>query len=50
MFESVFSRFAKAAELRRSRKALMQLSDRQLRDIGVTRDEAAREANRPFWY
>lgn len=50
MFGSVYNRFAKAAEVRRSRKALLQLSDRQLRDIGVTRDEALREAVRPFWY
>ena len=50
MFGTVFTRFAKAAELRRSRRALMQLNDRQLRDIGVSRDEAYREATRPFWY
>ena len=50
MFGSVFSRFAKAAEVRRSRRALLQLTDRQLRDIGVTREEAMREANRPVWF
>ncbi|MEC9342216.1 MAG: DUF1127 domain-containing protein [Pseudomonadota bacterium] len=49
MFGSVFSRFAKAAEIRRSRNALAQLSERQLRDIGISRDEAYREARRPFW-
>ncbi|MCB1464537.1 MAG: DUF1127 domain-containing protein [Nitratireductor sp.] len=50
MLGSVFTRFAKAAEMRRSRRALMNLNDRQLRDIGVSRDEALREASRPFWY
>ena len=34
---------------RRSRLALMELSDDMLKDIGVSRSEAFREANRPFW-
>ncbi|MCV0397109.1 MAG: DUF1127 domain-containing protein [Rhizobiaceae bacterium] len=33
----------------RTRRTLMDLSDHQLRDIGVTREEAWREASRPFW-
>jgi uncharacterized protein YjiS (DUF1127 family) len=33
----------------RSRQALAQLDDRLLRDIGVTRYDAAREAAKPFW-
>ena len=36
-------------ERRRSRHALMQMSDDQLKDIGVSRAEAYGEANRPFW-
>jgi uncharacterized protein YjiS (DUF1127 family) len=33
----------------RQRRALGQLDDRLLRDIGATRTEAAREAAKPFW-
>ena len=33
----------------RQREALDALDDRLLRDIGVTRDEARREATRSFW-
>ena len=34
---------------RRSRLDLAELSDRQLRDIGVARDLALEEARKPFW-
>ena len=34
----------------RQRKALAELDDRLLRDIGITRTEARKEAARPFWY
>ena len=33
----------------RTRKALRQLSDTQLKDIGISRDAAYTEARRPFW-
>lgn len=33
----------------RQRRALAELDDRALRDIGVTRVEAQAEANKPFW-
>ena len=33
----------------RERQALASLNDRELRDIGITRAEAAREAGKPFW-
>jgi uncharacterized protein YjiS (DUF1127 family) len=33
----------------RERRALMELSDHMLRDIGISRAEAHREAARPFW-
>ena len=36
-------------ERRRSRLALLEMTDDQLKDIGVSRSEAYREANRPFW-
>jgi len=35
--------------LARSRKALADLDDRMLRDIGLTRAEARSEAARPAW-
>jgi uncharacterized protein YjiS (DUF1127 family) len=31
------------------RRALAELDDRMLRDIGVTRSQANRETERPFW-
>ncbi len=33
----------------RSRRELMNLSDADLRDIGITRCSAAFEASKPFW-
>ena len=36
-------------ERARSRRLLMTLDDRALRDIGIDRAIADEEANRPFW-
>jgi uncharacterized protein YjiS (DUF1127 family) len=36
-------------QLARQRRALLTLNDRMLKDIGITRAEAQREASRPFW-
>ncbi|MBX3577092.1 MAG: DUF1127 domain-containing protein [Rhizobiaceae bacterium] len=36
-------------ERRRTRLALMEMSDAQLKDIGVSRSDAFGEAGRPFW-
>jgi uncharacterized protein YjiS (DUF1127 family) len=33
----------------RDRRGLATMSDRSLRDIGLTRYDAAREASKPFW-
>lgn len=33
----------------RQRRALLDLDDRQLRDIGRSREEAIEEARKPFW-
>ena len=33
----------------RQRRALAELDDRMLRDIGATRSQAQRETERPFW-
>lgn len=35
--------------MRRARHALAQLDDDTLRDVGLTRTQAASEARRPFW-
>lgn len=45
----VLSRLAGAAAVSRQRRALRDLDEAILRDIGLTRDEALREAARPFW-
>jgi uncharacterized protein YjiS (DUF1127 family) len=34
---------------RRSRRALLEMTDEQLKDIGLSRCEAHGEAYRPFW-
>ncbi len=36
-------------ERRRQRRALMSFSEHMLKDIGVSRADAEREATRPFW-
>ena len=36
-------------ERTRQRSALAALDDHQLRDIGITRLDAARECEKPFW-
>ena len=36
-------------ERARQRKALAALDDHTLRDIGITRADAQREAQKPFW-
>lgn len=40
---------AKWSERRKSRRALGELDDHLLQDIGVTRHQAKLEASRPFW-
>lgn len=42
-------RFSFCASRWRQRRALADLPDHLLRDIGVTREQATREASRPFW-
>ena len=36
-------------ERRRSRRALLEMSDEQLKDIGLSRADAYREAHRRLW-
>lgn len=37
------------AERRRQRRALLELSEHMLKDIGISRVDALREAGKPFW-
>ena len=41
--------FARWLETARQRRTLAALDDHVLRDIGITRVEAEREAEKPFW-
>ena len=34
---------------RKSRKALLKLDDHMLNDIGISKDQARQEAQKPFW-
>jgi uncharacterized protein YjiS (DUF1127 family) len=43
------ARLLALAALSRSRKGLMRLDDHQLRDIGLSREDAQAEARRPVW-
>jgi uncharacterized protein YjiS (DUF1127 family) len=45
----LLSRLLEASARARQRRHLAELDDAMLRDIGLTRDEARREARRPFW-
>jgi uncharacterized protein YjiS (DUF1127 family) len=45
----VFAAADRALQRRRQRNALLELSDRQLKDIGVTREQAQKEGHKPFW-
>lgn len=46
---SLGKRIVTLLTLRRSRLDLAHLSDDQLRDIGLTRDQVAAEIARPIW-
>ena len=37
------------AERYRQRKQLMEMDDRQIKDIGITREQAEQEARKPIW-
>jgi uncharacterized protein YjiS (DUF1127 family) len=46
---AAISRIARWLETVRQRRALAALDDYTLRDIGITRVEVGREAEKPFW-
>jgi uncharacterized protein YjiS (DUF1127 family) len=45
----MMGRIARWQERRRTRVQLMTLSERQLKDIGLTRGQAMMEWEKPFW-
>jgi uncharacterized protein YjiS (DUF1127 family) len=49
VIRSVFAWLDHLADRRRSRMALLELTDEQLKDIGVSRADAYREGIRPPW-
>jgi len=49
LWSGLVRRLGDAVARWRQRRDLRELSDDQLRDIGVTRQDARREAARPFW-
>jgi uncharacterized protein YjiS (DUF1127 family) len=46
---SFLARLLAHGEVRRSRRALLDLDDHLLRDVGLTRRQALTEAERPAW-
>jgi uncharacterized protein YjiS (DUF1127 family) len=48
-FSSIWRWFDSLPEKQLTRRGLMELTDDQLKDIGISRSEARREASRPFW-
>jgi len=44
-----WTKFAQWREIARQRRALDQLGDQMLKDIGLSRVDAEREARRHFW-
>ena len=49
MVRSLAMWVARLLERRRGRLALLEMTDEQLKDIGVSRCDAHREGLRPFW-
>lgn len=45
----ILARLVAAVALRRSRRSLGDLDDHLLRDVGLSREDARREAARPAW-
>ena len=46
---SVLSALANFHDVWRQRQALKKLDDTQLRDVGITREQAVAESRRGFW-
>ena len=48
-FRDIAPALARLWQRRRQRQALLELDDRLLKDIGLTREQAQRQAARWFW-
>lgn len=48
-FAAAWILIANSIERSRQRQALAGLTEHELRDIGLTRYDAARESGKPFW-
>lgn len=48
--KNLINRLQHRLQKARSRKQLLTLSEAQLKDIGVTREQAVREARKGFWH
>ena len=48
-FLKILRQLPQAYAVFRERRALMALSDRSLKDLGLSRADVYREANRPWW-
>ncbi len=48
-FASVLSWIDTQLERRKSRRSLLEMSDDQLKDIGISRADAYREGNKAMW-
>lgn len=46
---TLFDGFARIRERARSRKLLLEMDARMLKDIGISRTSAAAEAAKPWW-
>ncbi|SIT52718.1 conserved hypothetical protein [Mesorhizobium prunaredense] len=49
MVSSLANRIGSLLDRRRSRLVLLEMTDDQLKDIGISRADAHREGLRPFW-
>jgi uncharacterized protein YjiS (DUF1127 family) len=49
LLKAAINRLAEWRERSEQRKHLAGMNERMLKDVGISRADAAREANKPFW-
>jgi uncharacterized protein YjiS (DUF1127 family) len=49
LLHSFTTAYRLCGERYRQRRQLLEMDDRQLKDIGITRDQAEQEARKPLW-
>ena len=49
-FRAALARLREWYEVYRQRRTLLALDDAMLKDIGISRADALREGNKPFWH